>query len=86
MYIFRGIGLTLCKRLLSEHENLHLCLACRNRIKAETAKKTLEAFHPNAEISIVTIDTSSVQSVYEAAEDIKKKQVAFSYPIQLLLD
>ncbi|XP_041366304.1 3-keto-steroid reductase/17-beta-hydroxysteroid dehydrogenase 7-like isoform X2 [Gigantopelta aegis] len=68
-----GLGLTLCKRLLSEHKNLYLCLACRNQIKAEEAKKTLEASHPSAVISIVILDTSSVQSVYEAAQNIKRQ-------------
>ncbi|XP_033762364.1 3-keto-steroid reductase-like [Pecten maximus] len=67
-----GIGLTLAERLLTIHTDLHLCLACRNRQRAQTARDVLLLSHPKAQISIVTLDTSDIQSVLSAVRDIKK--------------
>ncbi|XP_069111085.1 3-keto-steroid reductase/17-beta-hydroxysteroid dehydrogenase 7-like [Argopecten irradians] len=67
-----GIGLTLAERLLTIHSDLHLCLACRNRHRAETARDALLLSRPKAQISIVILDTSNVQSVLSAVMDIKK--------------
>ena len=47
-----GVGLALCKRLLEEDHELHLCLACRNRSKAEAVRAALLASHPLAEVSL----------------------------------
>ncbi|XP_071101871.1 3-keto-steroid reductase/17-beta-hydroxysteroid dehydrogenase 7-like [Haliotis cracherodii] len=68
-----GLGLTLCERLLSEHKDLKLCLACRNKLRAEVAQEALKLSHPDADISIIIVDTSSLQSVYRAAREIKHR-------------
>ncbi|OWF45410.1 3-keto-steroid reductase-like [Mizuhopecten yessoensis] len=74
-----GIGLTLAERLLTIHKDLHLCLACRNRQRAETARKVLLLSHPRSQISIVTLDTSNIQSVLSAISDIKKQFSRIDY-------
>jgi hypothetical protein len=38
---FSGIGLTICERLLTLHNDLELCLLCRNVTRAEAAKNAL---------------------------------------------
>ncbi|XP_060083474.1 3-keto-steroid reductase/17-beta-hydroxysteroid dehydrogenase 7-like [Ylistrum balloti] len=74
-----GIGLTLAERLLTIHKDLHLCLACRNRQRAQTARDVLLLSHPKAQISIITLDTSNVQSVLSAVKDIKKQFPRIDY-------
>ncbi|KAJ8314340.1 hypothetical protein KUTeg_008901 [Tegillarca granosa] len=54
-----GIGLTVAERLLSLYKDLQLCLACRNRVRAENACHALQLSHPEANISIIIMDTSS---------------------------
>ncbi|XP_029787424.1 3-keto-steroid reductase-like, partial [Suricata suricatta] len=66
-----GVGLALCKRLLDEDHELHLCLACRNRSKAEAVRAALLASHPAAEVSIVQVDVSDLRSVFRAARELK---------------
>uniref|UniRef100_A0A2K6NK49 3-keto-steroid reductase/17-beta-hydroxysteroid dehydrogenase 7 n=1 Tax=Rhinopithecus roxellana TaxID=61622 RepID=A0A2K6NK49_RHIRO len=68
-----GIGLALCKRLLAEDDELHLCLACRNRNKAEAVHATLLASHPTAEVTIVQVDVSNLQSVFRASKELKQR-------------
>lgn len=68
-----GIGLALCKRLLAEDDELHLCLACRNLSKARAARDALLASHPSADISIVQMDVSSLPSVVRGAKEVKQK-------------
>jgi 17beta-estradiol 17-dehydrogenase/3beta-hydroxysteroid 3-dehydrogenase len=75
---FSGIGLALCGRLLAEDDDLHLCLACRNLSKARAVRDTLLASHPSAEVSIVQMDVSSLQSVVRGAEEVKQKYVSLS--------
>lgn len=74
---FSGIGLALCSRLLAEDDDLHLCLACRNLSKARGVRETLLASHPSAEVSIVQMDVSSLQSVIRGAEEVKQRYVSF---------
>ena len=71
LYYYRGIGLALAERLLHDHENLELCLACRNVTKAEAAKATLLETHPNATVSLVQMDVSNVQSVINSAQHLR---------------
>ncbi|KAL2771376.1 3-keto-steroid reductase/17-beta-hydroxysteroid dehydrogenase 7 isoform 1, partial [Daubentonia madagascariensis] len=68
-----GIGLALCKRLLVEDDELHLCLACRNMSKAEAVHATLLASHPTAEVTTVQVDVSNLQSVFRASSELKQR-------------
>ena len=65
--------MAIADRLLTEHDDLHVCLACRNEGRADIARKRLLHRHPGAEISIVIVNTSSVKSVLRAAEEIKER-------------
>ncbi|XP_017262902.1 3-keto-steroid reductase isoform X2 [Kryptolebias marmoratus] len=67
-----GIGLALCERLLSDDtEGLQLCLACRNVQRTEDARSALLASHPEAQVDLLQVDTSSISSVLRAARDVK---------------
>ncbi|XP_051855100.1 3-keto-steroid reductase/17-beta-hydroxysteroid dehydrogenase 7 isoform X2 [Antechinus flavipes] len=68
-----GIGLAFCERLLSEDDDLHLCLACRNLGKAEAARRSLLSSHPAAEISLLQIDVANLQSVFQASQELKQR-------------
>ncbi|GCC35060.1 hypothetical protein chiPu_0013540 [Chiloscyllium punctatum] len=68
-----GIGLALCERILSEDNQIHLCMACRNMQKAEAAKSELLLTHPGADISLLKVDVGNVKSVIKAAEEIKQR-------------
>lgn len=70
-----GIGLALCKRLLAEDDEVHLCLACRNVSKAEAVRAALVASHSTAEITIVQVDVSNLHSVFCAAKELKQRYV-----------
>lgn len=67
-----GIGLALCERLLThDSEGLQLCLACRNMQRAEAARSALLASHPTAQVVLLQMDTSSISSVIDAAQEVK---------------
>ncbi|XP_037530214.1 3-keto-steroid reductase [Nematolebias whitei] len=67
-----GIGLALCERLLShDSEGVRLCLACRNMHRAEAVHSALLASHPEAQIDLLQMDTSSISSVLNAAREVK---------------
>ncbi|XP_045312584.1 3-keto-steroid reductase/17-beta-hydroxysteroid dehydrogenase 7 isoform X3 [Leopardus geoffroyi] len=74
-----GVGLALCKRLLEEDHELHLCLACRNRSKAEAVREALLASRPLAEVSIVQVDVSDLQSVFRASRELKQRFQRLDY-------
>ncbi|XP_008047300.1 3-keto-steroid reductase isoform X1 [Carlito syrichta] len=74
-----GIGLALCKRLLVEDDELHLCLACRNTSKAEAVRAALLASHPTAEVTTVQVDVSNLQSVFQAAKELKQRFQRLDY-------
>ncbi|XP_004865231.1 3-keto-steroid reductase [Heterocephalus glaber] len=74
-----GIGLGLCKRLLAEDSELHLCLACRNMSKAEAVRATLVASQRTAEVTIVQLDVSNLQSVFRAAKELKQRFQRLDY-------
>nr|XP_031544538.1 3-keto-steroid reductase [Vicugna pacos] len=74
-----GVGLALCRRLLKEDDELHLCLACRNLSKAEAVRDALLASHPTAEVSIVQVDVSSLPSVFRASKELKQRFQRLDY-------
>uniref|UniRef100_A0A8C0P3U9 3-keto-steroid reductase/17-beta-hydroxysteroid dehydrogenase 7 n=1 Tax=Canis lupus familiaris TaxID=9615 RepID=A0A8C0P3U9_CANLF len=74
-----GVGLALCKRLLEEDDELHVCLACRNVSKAEAVSADLLASHPAAEVSIVQVDVSNLQSVIRASSELKQRFQRLDY-------
>uniref|UniRef100_A0A4X2JTS7 Hydroxysteroid 17-beta dehydrogenase 7 n=1 Tax=Vombatus ursinus TaxID=29139 RepID=A0A4X2JTS7_VOMUR len=74
-----GIGLALCERLLCEDDGLHLCLACRNLGKAEAARVALLSSHPRAEITLIQIDVSNLQSVFQASRELKQRFERLDY-------
>ncbi|XP_053373945.1 3-keto-steroid reductase/17-beta-hydroxysteroid dehydrogenase 7-like [Mercenaria mercenaria] len=55
-----GVGLSVADRLLMAHEGIRVCLACRNKGRAENARARLLQRHSSANISIIIVDTSSV--------------------------
>uniref|UniRef100_A0A673VWA3 Hydroxysteroid (17-beta) dehydrogenase 7 n=1 Tax=Salmo trutta TaxID=8032 RepID=A0A673VWA3_SALTR len=66
-----GVGLALCERLLSEDGSIQLCLACRNLRRAQAACSALLTSHPDAQVALLQLDTSSISSVLTAAHDVK---------------
>lgn len=62
--------MALAQRLLTDDPTLRLCLCCRNHNKAEEARRILLAEQPKADITLVTLDTSSNASVITAARTI----------------
>ena len=68
-----GIGLALCDRLLTKDFQLRLCLACRNMQRAEAARSTLLNSHTSARVDLLHLDVGSVQSVLNAAKEIKSR-------------
>nr|XP_033817427.1 3-keto-steroid reductase isoform X6 [Geotrypetes seraphini] len=68
-----GIGLALCERLLEEDDQIHLCLACRNMQRAETARISLLSLHPAADIGILQVNLGSLKSVCQAAMEVKRR-------------
>ncbi|XP_077377183.1 3-keto-steroid reductase/17-beta-hydroxysteroid dehydrogenase 7-like [Festucalex cinctus] len=76
-----GIGLALCERLLTEHIQLRLCLACRNVQRAEAARSALLASHAKAHVDLLHLDVGSAQSVLAAARELKAryKRIDFLY-------
>ncbi|XP_053373944.1 3-keto-steroid reductase/17-beta-hydroxysteroid dehydrogenase 7-like [Mercenaria mercenaria] len=74
-----GVGLSVADRLLTEHEGIRVCLACRNKGRAENARARLLQRHSSANISIIIVDTSSVESVIRASEEIRKKFTRLDY-------
>ncbi|XP_075793222.1 3-keto-steroid reductase/17-beta-hydroxysteroid dehydrogenase 7 isoform X2 [Pelodiscus sinensis] len=69
-----GIGFALCKRLLQEDAGVQLCLACRNMQKATATKAMLLAAHPSAQVSLVHLDVSSLESILWAASEIQHRE------------
>ncbi|CAN0187476.1 3-keto-steroid reductase/17-beta-hydroxysteroid dehydrogenase 7 [Lampetra fluviatilis] len=74
-----GIGLALCTRLLAREPSLHLCLACRSTVRAEGARRELLAAHPGADVALLRVDVSHVESVYRAAQQIKQRYKRLDY-------
>lgn len=77
--LYIGIGLSVADRLLTEHQGIHICLACRNTDRAKLAKTQLLQRHVGADISLLTVDTSSVDSVFKAAQQIMERYSRLDY-------
>lgn len=54
---------------------MRVCLACRNREKAESARRSLLESFPGSKVDILDIDVSSVSSVIKAATELQRKYV-----------
>ncbi|KAM4021872.1 3-keto-steroid reductase/17-beta-hydroxysteroid dehydrogenase 7 [Anomaloglossus baeobatrachus] len=76
-----GIGLALCERLLSQDDQIRLCLACRNLSRAEVARSALLSSHPSADVGIVQVDVGNMKSVLKGAKILKEryKQIDYLY-------
>ncbi|XP_030429151.1 3-keto-steroid reductase isoform X3 [Gopherus evgoodei] len=74
-----GIGSALCKRLLREDAGVRLCLACRSMQKASATKAVLLAAHPTAQVTLVRLDVSSLESVLRAASEIQRRFQRLDY-------
>ncbi|KAM7162709.1 3-keto-steroid reductase/17-beta-hydroxysteroid dehydrogenase 7 isoform 2-T2 [Macrochelys suwanniensis] len=74
-----GIGSALCKRLLREDAGVRLCLACRSMQKAAATKAVLLAAHPAAQVTLVRLDVSSLESVLRAASEIQRRFQRLDY-------
>jgi len=74
-----GVGLSLADRLLTDFENIHVCLACRNKERAEKARHDLVSSHKGADVSVIIVDTSSTASVFAACREIKHKFKRLDY-------
>lgn len=68
-----GVGRALCQRLLDADDGLHLCLACRNRDRAEAVRAALLAAWPAAQVSTVQVDVSDLRSVLRAASELRHR-------------
>ena len=71
--ICRGIGLALVERIISRDETQTICLACRNKAKAESVREDLLQQFPQAHIDIVVCDVSSIKSVKQSCSEIRQK-------------
>ncbi|KAG8436507.1 hypothetical protein GDO86_007564, partial [Hymenochirus boettgeri] len=74
-----GIGLALCERLLSQDDQIHLCLACRNLQRAECARSALLRSYPSADIGILQIDVGNLKSVLQAAKQLRERYERVDY-------
>uniref|UniRef100_A0A8C7GT07 Uncharacterized protein n=1 Tax=Oncorhynchus kisutch TaxID=8019 RepID=A0A8C7GT07_ONCKI len=74
-----GIGLALCERLLSEDGRIQLCLTCRNLRRAQAARYALLTSHPDAQVALLQLDTSSICSVLTVAHDVKLRYNRLDY-------
>lgn len=55
------------------YSGAHIVLACRNRQRAEEAKKEIQTKSNNNQIDIEIVDTSSLQSVRECALRLRER-------------
>ncbi|KAI9257695.1 hypothetical protein BY458DRAFT_518635 [Sporodiniella umbellata] len=75
-----GVGFGICQRLLeTEGDNLTLIMACRNHVRATTAKESLLGQFPFADITIELVDVSSMKSVFAFSNNIKQKYSHVNY-------
>ena len=65
----------MAERLLAKDPSIRLCLACRSQPRAESARKALLVTCPSADVTIVLVNISSLESVYNAAQEIKKRYI-----------
>ena len=60
------------KRLLKETD-LHICMVCRNKLKAYQVIRTLNCEFPERIIDLIVCDIAKPQSAIKAASEIKEK-------------
>ncbi|KAJ2795198.1 hypothetical protein H4R21_005209, partial [Coemansia helicoidea] len=69
-----GVGLATAEQLLvhsaAAQTRLTVVLACRNEAKARAAQQQLQARHPQSDVRVQQLDTSSVASVLRAAAEL----------------
>ncbi|KAM5148719.1 3-keto-steroid reductase/17-beta-hydroxysteroid dehydrogenase 7 [Mantella aurantiaca] len=74
-----GIGLALCERLLSQDDQIRLCLACRNMQRAEAARSALLSSHPSADVGILQVDVGNLKSVIQGAKTLRERYQRIDY-------
>ncbi|ADQ79810.1 short-chain dehydrogenase/reductase SDR [Paludibacter propionicigenes WB4] len=68
-----GLGFEAVKAFVSK--NADVIIACRSLDRGEKAKKEIIRFFPNAQITVMELDLSSIQSIYSFAAKFKKNFV-----------
>ena len=66
-----GLGFLLTKSFAMK--NARVIMACRNRGKAENAKKEILKLHPQAKLDIVQLDLGDLESVRQCAKTVAAK-------------
>ena len=64
-----GIGYETARALAGK--NARVLLACRSMDKGRAARDRILALHPNADIKVVQLDLGSLESIREAADQIR---------------
>ena len=76
-----GLGFNASKKIAKYSNDFDIILACRNAEKAEKAKEEIISETGNKNISVMSLDTSSLNSVRNFAQEYKK----LNKPIYALL-
>lgn len=66
-----GIGLETARALAGK--GAHVVMACRDTTRADTARQSILASHPNAKITLLALDLADLQSVCQCAEQFGKQ-------------
>lgn len=66
-----GLGYQCAKNIALESKNYTVILACRNRDKARTAVENIQRETGNPNIYTISLDLSSVESIYGFCEELK---------------
>ncbi len=70
-----GIGFALSKEIVSK--KAHLIMACRNLVKAESAKNEILKLYPEGQIDILEYDQASFSNISRAVDEIVDKYSNF---------
>eukprot|EP00565_Helicotheca_tamesis_P001385 CAMPEP_0185731194 /NCGR_PEP_ID=MMETSP1171-20130828/12158_1 /TAXON_ID=374046 /ORGANISM="Helicotheca tamensis, Strain CCMP826" /LENGTH=282 /DNA_ID=CAMNT_0028400405 /DNA_START=153 /DNA_END=1001 /DNA_ORIENTATION=- len=70
----KGIGRAICKTLLAKHSDVHVLLGSRDAARGENTIRELEEEVPGSKgrLDLIRIDTSSDESVRDAAEKVSQ--------------
>lgn len=79
----RGIGLAVARRCLTDHDDTHVVLACRDPKRGEDAAASLRAERPGFadRVTVLEMDTSSDESVRSAAEKWRRSTAPNLYGV-----
>lgn len=77
-----GLGFNAAKKIAAQGNDFEVVLACRNLEKAQKAKEEIVEVTGNKNILVMQLDTSSLQSVKDFADNYKKSH---NKPIYALL-